>query len=294
MEITEHVNLYAVTAVLLFFGILEFATGMYGRIKRRRDDWFIDVISLTQFAFLIKPAILFTTAFLAIKLVPQYAGALDGMNFFWALLLVAIPDDLLHYWYHRLAHEHDWLWPWHRTHHTTPSYHISISFRENWLWLTFMPGMWWGALMVYLGLEEAFIVNTAIVGVHNVWLHNGLDFDQKLYRVPIIGTLFHWSEYLINSPSLHRGHHGLGENGVPFGNYGQLLSIWDVIFGTVEFNKDKRPEYYDTIKESLDSWQSQLWWPFVKSSRPGSDIGTRKAKAMEAPLTMAPTADETS
>ena len=344
MEINEQLPLYAVVGFMLLFGLAELFTGLYGRLKRRRDDWLIDIISIGQFTMLINPGIVLAVAFIGSMVLPDYHGALTGLPFWAAFLLVALPDDFLHYSYHRAAHEWPRLWPWHRTHHTSPTYNVSIIFRENWLWLTFQPGAWWGAFMVYLGLGEAFLLNAAIVGAHNVWLHNGLDFDQKLYRLPVIGRLYHWSEYLINSPGLHRGHHGLGEafllnaaivgahnvwlhngldfdqklyrlpvigrlyhwseylinspglhrghhglgeGGVPFGNYGQLLSVWDVLLRTVEFHKDKRPAYYGTIKEDLDSWQSQLWWPFVKSDRPGSDIGTAEAKMMEAPLTTA-------
>ncbi|SDD83998.1 sterol desaturase family protein [Kordiimonas lacus] len=294
MEINDQLPLYAVVGFMLLFGLAELFTGLYGRLKRRRDDWFIDVISIGQFTILINPGIVLMAAMIGSLALPGYQGALTGVPFWAAFLLVALPDDFLHYSYHRAAHEWPRLWPWHRTHHTSPTYNVSIIFRENWLWLTFQPGAWWGAFMVYLGLGEAFLLNAAIVGAHNVWLHNGLDFDQKLYRLPVIGRLYHWSEYVINSPGLHRGHHGLGEGGVPFGNYGQLLSVWDVLFRTVEFHKDKRPAYYGTIKEGLDSWQSQLWWPFVKSDRPGSDIGTAEAKAMEAPLSMPPTVEETS
>jgi sterol desaturase/sphingolipid hydroxylase (fatty acid hydroxylase superfamily) len=269
----DHMDTFIVTGLLVAFGLIELVVGVWRGTGRRRDDWIIDFISLSQLAFLIKPAIVLVSAFLLGWLLPSYQGALAGTAFWPALLLVMIPDDFMHYWYHRLAHENHWLWRWHRTHHTTPSYHISIAFRENWLWLSLMPGLWWGAVMVYLGLGYEFIIGTTIVGAHNVWIHNGLDFDRKLYRLPVIGRLYSALEHIFQSPSEHRGHHGLGEGGVPFGNYGQLLFIWDILFGTATFPKDQRPERYGVIHETLDPWYAQLWWPFIKSPKKGSDIG---------------------
>jgi len=268
----DHLSTITVAGLLIIFGSMEILTGIWHDTGRRRDDWIIDVVSMTQLAFLIRPGILLTTAFLMGAIFPNLEGALAGMNFWVGLALVMLPDDFVHYWYHRLAHENNWLWPWHRTHHTTPSYHISVGFRENWLWLTFMPGLWWTSSMVYFGLGLEFIVGATIVGAHNVWLPNGLDFDRKLYKKPIIGPLYSALEHIFQSPSQHRGHHGIGKGGVPLGNYGQLLFIWDIMFGTATFLKDQRPERYGITNDPKDQWQAQLWWPFIKSKSKGSEI----------------------
>ncbi len=269
----EHLNTITVIGLLLLFGTLEILTGVWRTPNRRKDDWIIDIISMSQLAFLIKPGVIIGTAFMMSWAAPSLHGTLAGLNFWWGLLLFMIPDDFLRYWYHRLAHENQSFWRWHRTHHTTPSYHVSVSYRDNWLWPAFMPGLWWGAALVYMGLGLEFIIGTTIVAAHNVWIHNGLDFDRKLYAIPIIGKIYSASEYIFQSPAQHRAHHGLGEGGVPFGNYGQLLFIWDTLFGTATFPKATRPERYGVIHETYDSWQAQLWWPFVKSNKEGSDIG---------------------
>lgn len=54
-------------------------------------------------------------------------------------------------------------------------------------------------------------------------------------------------EYFINTPGLHRDHHGLGENGVPCGNFAQTLFIWDVMFGTrrIQHRQDSRVLRHD-------------------------------------------------
>ena len=66
-------------------------------------------------------------------------------------------------------------------------------------------------------------------------------------------------EWLFNTPSLHRIHHGrnlraLGKN------YGAILSIWDRMFGTFEpeLNEADTHELYFGVVPPLHSWDP-LW-----------------------------------
>lgn len=254
-----------VTTAFLALLLGEFASGMYKNNNRQPGEWLIDGISFIQLG-LIKPTILFTAFLIAQLLFPEAKGSLKELPFWIGFLIVFIPDDFSHYWVHRLAHNLPWLWGFHRTHHTPNVYHAAIAFRENWLWFWIMPGLWWTGIMVYLGLTEQAILSAAIIGTHNVWLHHGSTKDQTLYKHRLFGPLMQRFEYVINTPGLHRGHHGLGKNSVPYGNFGQTLSLWDVIFGTATFNKGAPPEYYGTTNpESMKQrWYYQLWWPIFK------------------------------
>jgi len=145
-------------------------------------------------------------------------------------------------------------------------YQASIAFRENWLWYVVMPGFWWQGLMIYLGLLEQVVLATTVIGLHNIWLHNGLKGDRKLYQNSVTRAVMKIFEYIVNTPSLHRGHHGLGRNSVPYGNYAQTLFIWDVIFGTATFLKGATPEYYAVSNPEImkQRWNYHLWWPLVR------------------------------
>lgn len=244
--------------------ILEFALGLYKNKFRLGRGWATDFLSLLQLAVVLKPAALFLSLAIASTLWPAGHGALKDLPFWAAFLIVFVPDDFMHYWYHRMAHVWNWMWPMHRTHHTAQQYSVTIAFRENWSWLFFLPGFWWMGLMIHLGLGHAVIVSASVIGLHNVLLHYGLEWDRKLYRMPVIRNIMRFFEYFINTPSLHRGHHGLGKNSVPFGNYAQTLSIWDHIFGTAVFMGDKIPEKYGTIAINDSKWYQQLWWPLFR------------------------------
>lgn len=128
--------------------------------------------------------------------------------------------------------------------------------------------------MIYFGLLEEVLLVTTIIGVHNILLHNSSTKDRILYRNRFTRGPMKIIEYIINTPGLHRGHHGLGKDSVPFGNYGQTLFVWDVIFGTAIFNKGRVPEYYAVSNQEImnQRWYYHLWWPLVK--RQAKPVGT--------------------
>ncbi len=254
-----------VTGLFLLALTWESLAGIYRRHPRPIAEWLVDGLSFLQLP-LIKGSIVLIVFGLATLLVPEMKNSLQELPFFLGFLLIFLPDDLSHYWLHRLAHEHPRLWGFHRTHHTPTVYQVSIAFRENWMWFWVMPGFWWTGFMVYLGLLEEALLSTAVIGAHNVWLHTGTHWDQRIYRKKSLRRFVALFEMLVNTPNLHRAHHGLGENGVPMGNYAQTLFIWDVIFGTATFNRGALPERYGTTNpESMkQSWYYNLWWPLFK------------------------------
>ncbi len=259
---------YSEILVMVLFGSLllwEYLAGVHQGTKRVKNDWLVDAISVVQLV-ITKPLIMLVAFSAGALLLPDFQDHLQGLPFWLGFLLVFIPDDFFHYWIHRLAHNHPSLWPLHRTHHATTVYQASIAFRENWLWYVVMPGFWWQGLMVYLGLLEQVVLATTVIGLHNIWLHNGLKGDRKLYQNKVTRAAMKLFEYIVNTPSLHRGHHGLGRNSVPYGNYAQTLFIWDVIFGTATFLKGATPEYYAVSNPEImkQRWDYHLWWPLVK------------------------------
>ncbi len=259
-----------IIVTILFFTLLfsDYLSGVFKRNKRKARDWLVDAISFIQLATL-KPLVMLTAFYLVSLIMPESKDSLSHLPFWLAFLVVFVPDDFMHYWIHRLAHHHPKLWPFHRSHHTPTVYQTSIAFRENWLWFIVMPGFWWQGFMIYFGLLEQVLLANVVIGAHNVLLHNSSTRDEKLYHNKYTKTFMKYFEYIINTPALHRGHHGLGKNGVPFGNYAQTLFIWDVIFGTAVFNKGAVPEYYAVSNPTImkQSWYYHLWWPFVKQKK---------------------------
>lgn len=269
-----HYDSVLVVGLFAMLLLAEHLAGVNRRQPRPKSEWSIEMISLMQLG-LIKPVVLILGFSLARIAFPESQDSLAELPFWLSFLLVFLPDDFAHYWIHRMAHKHPRLWGLHRTHHTPNVYQVSIAFRENWLWFWVMPGFWWMGIMVYFGLLEQVMLSAAIIGVHNIILHTGFNADRALYRNKYLQRPLRYFEYLINTPSLHRGHHGLGTNGVPAGNFAQTLFIWDVVFGTAVFQDDRIPERYGTVsRDSMrQPWYYQLWWPLVKKQKvPGSAV----------------------
>lgn len=274
MQISAHLDTYTVIAVFIIFASVELILGIYFNPKRRKSDWLIDIISVSQFAGFIKPFIIFFSSLVLGFLFPNLKDVLINMPLFFAILIILIPDEFSHYWYHRLAHEHKFIWKMHRTHHSSPDYQVSLAFRENFTWFLCMPGLWYAASMVYFGLGKAYIISTLIIGVHDVMIHTAFEWDKPLYKYKILKPFVYILERTIQLPNTHKAHHGLGEHAAPFGNYGQFIFLWDVIFKTAYFPKAKKPEQYGIVNDTQDSWKVQLWWPIIKSKNKESELNT--------------------
>ena len=130
--------------------------------------------------------------------------------------------DLGEYIYHLLMHKFKRLWMFHVVHHTDPVVDVSTTFREH-------PGenvirnlmtLGW----IFLG-GIAFwplLLRQLIQIVSNIFSHINYRLPEKIDT--IIGLIF-------ITPNLHHVHHHYRQ---PYTdcNYGDVLSIWDRLFGT--------------------------------------------------------------
>ena len=81
-------------------------------------------------------------------------------------------------------------------------------------------------------------------------------------------------ERTISTPATHFAHHGLSaEDGVshPNGNYGNLLFLWDVLFGTAKITR-QYPKTFGAWNRVKEPWHVQLFFPFVRSNDPSSEL----------------------
>ncbi|MBW2396772.1 MAG: sterol desaturase family protein [Deltaproteobacteria bacterium] len=265
-----------VVGLLALFGVLETLAGVYSHAKLRSDDWIINLVSLGHLSIIVRPAMLGIVAFVLGGLAPEFEGSLASTPLWIAVLAVLLSDEFLHYWYHRRGHEWGWLRKIHRTHHTTPSLNVGVSYRENILWFVLMPNLWYGALAIFLGLGQALVISTMIIGTVLIITHAGIDYDRVLYQGrsgrllrPLISVL----ECIIVFPDTHRAHHGFGEWSHEQGNYSTLVFFYDVIFGTAALPHHP-PASIGIENDPKDPWYVQLYRPFVKASDPSSELAT--------------------
>ncbi|MEO1028432.1 MAG: sterol desaturase family protein [Pseudomonadota bacterium] len=149
------------------------------------------------------------------------------------LLILAV--EFAYYWNHRLSHEIRWMWATHAVHHTSPHMNFSAAVRLGWTNLIsgsilfFLPLAWLGFHPI-----PVFIV-LALGLFYQLFLHTEL--------VPRLG----WIEYVLNTPSNHRVHHGSNPEYLDK-NHGGILMIYDVLFGTYQAERQDIEIRYGTVK----------------------------------------------
>ncbi|MEU0499192.1 sterol desaturase family protein [Mycobacterium sp. NPDC006124] len=144
----------------------------------------------------------------------------------WVVALVGV--DLLFYAYHRTAHRVRLLWATHQAHHSSQYFNFATALRQKWnnsgeivAWIP-LPLLGIPPWMVF----ASFSVNL----VYQFWVHT--ERVDRMWR-PF--------EYVFNTPSHHRVHHGMDAEYLDK-NYGGILILWDRLFGTYR-DETFRPHY---------------------------------------------------
>jgi sterol desaturase/sphingolipid hydroxylase (fatty acid hydroxylase superfamily) len=208
----------------------------------------------------------------------------------WIWVLAFLGNDLTFYWYHRACHEINWFWASHVVHHSSEHINISTSFRQSlttnltghfifWLW---MPLLGFTPFMT--------IIVTQLCVFYQFFLHT-----ETVKTLPWI------IEYIFNTPSHHRVHHGSNPEYLDK-NHGGILIIWDRLFGTF-CEESAKPRYglttklnstnpvtivFHVWKETFQkAYQSRSWVMalhyFTKSPGWSHDGKTQTVKQMRGP-----------
>ena len=261
-------------AVLLVLGVIEAIGGLYFHDRRSRNDFTIELISLVTLPIFIQPGIFLFTIWGMGYFLPQLEDHFLQISFLWHILAFLIFDDLTQYLWHRLSHANRVMWKLHRPHHVVEEMGVLVTYRNAILYYAFMPGIWFSAILVYLGMGYVYLFYLPIKLVIIMLAHSDTKWDRFLYRYEILHPVAWILERTISTPSTHFAHHGLtAEDGVsnPNGNYGNLLFLWDVLFGTAKITR-KYPERYGAWNQIKEPWYIQLLFPIIRSKDPKSEL----------------------
>jgi sterol desaturase/sphingolipid hydroxylase (fatty acid hydroxylase superfamily) len=264
--------------ILVTLGVIESFGGLYFNDKRSKDDLTIELISLTVLPTLIQPAILLFVLFVMDLWFPIYEDFFINTFFLWHVLAFIILDDLTQYLWHRLSHENSFMWKLHRPHHVVEEMGVLVTYRNAVLYYAFMPGIWFSALLIYLGMIEVYLYYLPIKMAIILLAHSEVRWDRFLYKYKILHPLAWIVERTISTPCTHYAHHGLtSKDGVsnPNGNYGNLLFFWDVLFGTAKITR-KYPKRFGAWNKMKEPWYVQLLFPIIRSKDPRSELSSIK------------------
>ena len=139
--------------------------------------------------------------------------------------------DFFYYWGHRYVHEWNIGWAAHQVHHSSEDYNLSSALRQS-IMQTFFT-TWFFLPAATLGIHPSLMYTHYMLNLtFQFWIHTEV--------ISTIGPL----EYILNTPSHHRVHHGRNPHCIDK-NYAGWLIIWDRMFGTFvsEFENDEKIQY---------------------------------------------------
>lgn len=162
----------------------------------------------------------------------------------WVLLFLF--TDLMFYWYHRFGHKINLLWSAHVVHHQSDDFNYTVSVRITLLQAAFRSLFW--SFLPIIGFS-AYMVTTMLI------IHGAYPFFTHTRLIGKLG----WLEYFLVTPSHHRVHHSRNPRYLDK-NFGDVLIIWDKMFGTFQKEEETDPPVYGLTKP-LNS-HSFLWQHF--------------------------------
>lgn len=185
----------------------------------------------------------------ALSLVYQFRLFTVDMAQGWAWVVLFVADDFSYYWFHRISHSTRYFWASHVVHHSSQKYNLGTALRQTW------TGNITGAFVFWLWLPlvgfspVTVMTMQAISLLYQFWIHT--EHIDKL-PAPI--------EFIFNTPSHHRVHHG-SDLAYLDKNHAGVLIIWDRLFGTFEPERN-RPTYglttnlnsHNPVKIAFHEW----------------------------------------
>jgi sterol desaturase/sphingolipid hydroxylase (fatty acid hydroxylase superfamily) len=163
-------------------------------------------------------------------------------------ILLFIGVDFFYYWFHRLAHEISFLWGSHVVHHQSEEYNLTVALRQAALqgafsWVFYLP-------LAVVGFSPAmFLTIASLQTLYQFWIHTKL-----------INKMHPAFEYVFNTPSHHRVHHGVNPKYIDR-NHGGTLIIFDRMFGTFQVEEEevvygitKQPKSWNPVYVNFEYW----------------------------------------
>ncbi len=188
------------------------------------------------------------------------------LNFFQApiwvelVLSIMVLDLIAQYGVHYLLHKVPWMWRLHMVHHSDKHVDVTTGTRHHPFDFV-LREIFALIAVVIMGMPVSFYLFYRILSVlFTYWTHANialpLNVDMAL-------------SYLIVTPGVHKFHH---HRSMPWTdkNFGNILSIWDRLFGTfvygdrgaIVFGVDRADHLND------ESFTTQIGLPFTKNLKP--------------------------
>ncbi len=281
---------YWLIIVSAFFLILEVVIPWRKKQPIPREDFWLDGFYMFFNFFLFSLIIYNAASDVVVNLFNDGILAVFGFNLqamnpmqtwpLWAVLLVGMLfRDFTQWWIHRLLHRSDFLWEFHKVHHSVEQMGFAAQLRYHWMenvvyrTLEYIP-----LALMGIGLYDFFIIHIFALawghynhanisvstkltggilgGLVGILIANSL-LDIHILQDPSLTTqlltvggciafgaiiMAPFMKTIFNSPEMHIWHHSyhLPEERRFGVNFGLTLAVWDYLFGTAYIPHDGR------------------------------------------------------
>ncbi len=232
-EITHpswHNYFYWLIGISLFFWMLEIFFPWRKKQSVFRKDFWLDafymffnffLFSLIGFYAVSNVFVEFFNSILAyFGITNLVAISIASLPYTVQLLIMFVLRDFIHFNIHRLLHRSNFLWQFHKVHHSVTEMGFAAHLRYHWAenivyrTLEYIP-----LGMIGFGINDFIIVHLFALSIGH--------FNHSNIKVNL-GFL----KYLFNNPQMHLWHHAVDLPNKYGVNYGISLSLWDYLFKT--------------------------------------------------------------
>ncbi len=165
---------------------------------------------------------LFNNGLALIGITNGLAIEINAFPFWLKILLAFLLKDFIQWNIHRLLHRSNWLWQFHKVHHSVKQMGFAAHLRFHWMENVIYRTIQYIPLaMLGFGINEYLLANmiSLVIGHFN---HANINLRLGPFK------------YILNNPQMHIWHHAKDlPSQFRYGiNFGISLSIWDYLFKT--------------------------------------------------------------
>jgi sterol desaturase/sphingolipid hydroxylase (fatty acid hydroxylase superfamily) len=159
------------------------------------------------------------------------------------MLISFLLIDFFLYTWHRISHQVDFLWMFHKVHHNDPYMNVTTGFRIH-IGELFLLTTMKTIFILLVGIDQvAVFVNEVITTMFIAFHHSNIRYKEK------------WIRKVFITPALHYTHHSTERNEHDT-NYGAVFSIWDRILNSLS---DVKPRQI-----GIKGYSPQSFWNLLK------------------------------
>ncbi|MCB9556303.1 MAG: sterol desaturase family protein [Deltaproteobacteria bacterium] len=172
------------------------------------------------------------------------------------LIFFIVLHDLFIYFFHMAMHKNAFLWRFHEAHHSIEDVDWVGGSRSHPFEIMINQTVEFGMIVLLGGAPAVAVLKAFVSSTWGIWIHNNINVRAG------------WLQYVINGPEMHRWHHHPEHD---HSNYATKLAIWDWLFRTAFYPKDRVADRYGLDDPSYPGGYFRQMLAFFRSQKPAQE-----------------------